>query len=218
MSDPIVVDVSHWQGNIDWAKLAKAGVVAAFIKATNGAFQTDDQYRKNVQGARAAGIKVGSYHFMLSNQDPDQQAENFLATASGVQDLLPALDCEWDLRNKRDRWLNVPLKARVAMIGRFVAHVKKALGVNPIIYTATSWWRPMIGTATKYSGSKGSANFGECPLWIAAYAKNPPKALPAPWANWSLWQYSGSGKLPGIAGTVDVDKLSGELDSILMPH
>ena len=217
MSNPIVIDVSHWQGHVNWQALAKAGVVAAFIKATNGAFQKDNQYTTNLQGARAAGIKVGSYHFMLSSQDPDQQAENFLATTSAAQDLLPALDCEWDLKGKHDRWLDVPLKSRIAMIGRFVAHVKKSLGVNPIIYTATSWWRPMLGTVTKYSGSKGAANFSECPLWIAAYTKNAPKVLPAPWANWSIWQYTGSGKLPGIAGTVDINNLSVPLDNLALP-
>src|SRR5689334_8176869 len=105
MSNPIVIDVSHWQGNVNWPALAKAGVVAAFIKATNGACDVDDMYSKNVEGARAAGIKVGSYHFMLSNQDPDQQAEKFLATTSGVHDLLPALDCEWNLKGGRDQWL-----------------------------------------------------------------------------------------------------------------
>src|SRR3954468_14312582 len=215
MSDPVVIDVSHWQGHINWPALAKAGVVAAFIKATNGAFQTDDQYSRNIQGARAAGIKVGSYHFMLSSQDPDQQAEKFLATASSAQDLLPALDCEWDLKGKHDRWLDVPAKARVAMIGRFIARVQKTLNVSPIIYTATSWWRPMLGTATKYSGTKGAANFGDCPLWIAAYTKTPPRILPAPWAKWTLWQYTGSGKLPGVAGTVDIERLSTSLDALL---
>jgi len=220
MSDPVVIDVSHWQGNINWQALAKAGVVAAFIKATNGAFQTDDQYSKNVQGARGAGIKVGSYHFMLSDQDPDKQAENFLAKATSVQDILPALDCEWDIRRRgeKDRWLHVPLKARIAMIGRFAIHVKKGLGVYPIIYTASSWWRPMIGSVTKFTGSGGTVLFGDCPLWIASYTKTPPKLLPAPWSNWSIWQYTGSGKMRGIAGLVDIDKLGVPLDNLAMPH
>jgi lysozyme len=62
MPEQVVIDVSHWQGHINWQALAKAGVVAAFIKATNGAFQTDDQYKRNFDHARAAGVKVGGLY------------------------------------------------------------------------------------------------------------------------------------------------------------
>jgi lysozyme len=156
----IVIDVSHWNGTPNWTRLAQAGVVAAWLKCTNGAHDIDGQYKRNFDNATAAGIKVGSYHFLLSSQDPDQQAENFLKALEWNQDLLPALDCEWDLKGKHDRWLDVPLKSRIAMIGRWIAHVKKALGVQPIIYTATSWWRPMIGDAIGYQDVK----FADSPL------------------------------------------------------
>ncbi|HEX8847609.1 MAG TPA: glycoside hydrolase family 25 protein [Pyrinomonadaceae bacterium] len=216
MAEPIVIDVSHWQGNINWQKVGAAGCTAVFIKATNGAFQTDDQYGKNVQGARAAGIKVGSYHFMCASQDPDLQAEKFLATAAINQDLLPALDIEWDIFKGKDRWDALPQKTRVANIGRYVAHIRKALGVYPIIYTATSWWQPNIGAITKYSGTGDAVLFGDCPLWIASYTRYQPK-LPAPWPKWNMWQYTSTGEINGIAGHVDMNKLSVSLDSLAMP-
>jgi lysozyme len=211
---PDTIDISHWQGRPNFQAVAKSGVKNVFIKATNGAFQTDDQFLPNVSGAHSAGMRVGCYHFLLSDQTPESQADNFLNHISQVKfDLLPALDCEWDVRRKgeADRWLQVKGDSRIAIIGRFCQRVKKSLGVLPITYTATSWWRPMIGKATYQD-----INFSDCPLWIAAYTKVL-GSLPAQWKSHAVWQYSGSGKVNGINGTVDLDRLNVPIENLLMP-
>jgi lysozyme len=217
------IDISHWNGAPDFQKLAQAGIKNVWIKCTNGAFQTDDQYARNVSQAHQAGINVGSYAFLLSSQDPDQQAEKFVNSLNRVgmkQDLLPALDCEWDIRAGHDRWADVggnvaPSKkalVRAAMIGRFVAHIEKYLGVNPIIYTATSWWRSMIGEVKQY----GETVFGDCPLWIADYRQVQTPPLPSQWSKHSIWQFTGKGQMAGIVGNVDLDSLNVEIESLKM--
>ena len=217
--DNSLIDVSHWNGQIDWTKVAKAGVQGSFIKATNGAFNTDNMFSTNYQQARQQGIKVGAYHFLLSTQDPDAQAENFLNTAKpGSLDLLPVVDVEWDMFKKTDRWAAVPPKARIAMVGRFVAHVRDALGYMPIIYTATSWWRPMIATAQSFTPQgKTAVKFGDCPLWLASYTKNI-SALPAAWSNWHIWQYTSTGTMPGINGNTDFNRLNVPFEMLLIPR
>jgi len=217
--DNTLIDVSHWNGPIDWAKVKSSGVQGTFIKATNGAFNSDDQFITNSTLARKQGIKVGAYHFLLSTQDPDAQAENFLNSAKpGNLDLLPVVDVEWDVFKKRDRWLDVPAKARVAMVGRFIRNVRDALGYMPIVYTATSWWRPMIGTSTSYQGQgKPAVKFGDSPLWLASYTKKL-SPLPAAWSNWHIWQYTATGKLPGISGNVDMNRLNVPFEMLLIPR
>ena len=203
--DNTLIDVSHWNGQINWAKVKSAGVQGTFIKATNGAFNSDDQFVTNSTKARQQGIKVGAYHFLLSTQDPDAQAENFLNSAKpGNLDLLPVVDVEWDVFKKRDCWLDV--------------RARDALGYMPIIYTATSWWRPMIGTAMSYQGQgKPAIKFGDSPLWLASYTKKL-SPLPAAWSNWHIWQYTATGKLPGINGNVDMNRLNVPFEMLLIPR
>jgi lysozyme len=208
-----MIDVSHHQGLINWPVVAKTGIKAAAIKATNGAFQTDNQFTRNAMGAVMNGLKFGAYHFLLSDQDPEAQADNLLSQISKVQDsLLPTVDVEWDVRKKgeKDRWLNVPKESRIAMVGRFVKRVKDSIGAYPIIYTATSFWNPMLG-ASKWK----DVDFSLCPLWVAQYTKVLGK-LPIGWTSHAIWQFSGSGKLSGVSTAVDLDQLNVPVESLLM--
>lgn len=227
---PSVIDVSHWQGPINWTQLYGQGVRGVIIKATNGAFQTDDRYLKNVARARDAGIRVGSYHFMLSAHDPEAQADNFLSNSSTGKkgDFLHALDVEWDMKGKTDQWqlvgpgvADVHERALViaAMIGRYCLRIKEVSGAWPIIYSG-SWWIEMLGPIAGYKGSKGQCDFGQLHFWLAAYTRLlQSKHVPTPWVKRgpSIWQYNGTGVLEGI-GTilkqVDFDQLLVPVESL----
>lgn len=205
-----MIDVSHWNGAIDFAKVSAAGVKAVYAKATGGAFNTDDTFEANIKNARAQGLLVGAYHFMLSQQDANAQAAHFLSVIEKYKlDLVPVVDVEWDMKAKHDQWLSVPAAKRVAMVGSFCDAVRTRTGRLPAIYTATSWWRPMIGLVKSYKTVK----FGDCPLWIARYAKTV-GPLPAPWSSYAIWQYSATGSVPGIKGNVDLDSLKVPLESL----
>ncbi len=205
-----MIDVSHWNGAIDFAKVSAAGVKAVYAKATNGAFNTDNTFDANIKNARAQGLLVGAYHFLLSQQDPNAQATHFITFIEEYNlDLLPVVDIEWDMKAKRDQWQDVPAAARVAMAGRFCEEVRTRTGQLPLIYTATSWWRPMIGDVNGHKAVK----FGDCPLWIARYAKTV-GGLPAAWSSYAIWQYSATGRVSGIKGNVDLDSLNVPLESL----
>jgi lysozyme len=205
-----MIDVSHWNGSIDFAKVSAAGVKAVYAKATNGAFNTDNTFDANIRNAREQGLLVGAYHFLLSQQDPSAQAAHFLSFTENYKlDLLPVVDVEWDMKAKSDQWQSVPAAARVAMVGRFCDAVRTGTGQLPLIYTATSWWRPMIGDVKSYKTVK----FGDCPLWIARYA-NTVGGLPAAWSSYAIWQYSATGRVSGINGNTDLDSLNVPLESL----
>ena len=89
------IDVSSYQGSVDWAQVKGAGLVFAFAKATQGTSQVDPEFATNWSGMRAAGLVCGAYHFLDADQDPTAQAEHFLATVKlEAGDLPPVLDIE----------------------------------------------------------------------------------------------------------------------------
>ncbi|HEY0380548.1 MAG TPA: glycoside hydrolase family 25 protein [Pyrinomonadaceae bacterium] len=205
-----MIDVSHWNGVVDYAKVVSAGVKAVYAKATNGAHNSDNTFATNVSSARQHGLLVGAYHFLLSQQNPNDQAAHFITFIKSFNlDLLPVVDVEWDLKGKKDRWQNVPLASRIAMVGRFCEEVRSRTGKLPVIYTARTWWNPMIGTAKGHKAVK----FAECPLWVARYAQTV-GALPAAWSSYAIWQFAGEGRISGVKGDADLDSLNVPLETL----
>lgn len=174
------IDVSHYQGSMEWAKAKAAGAAYAWIKATEGTGLVDSEYARNVAGAQAAGLLAGPYHFYKNAVDPIQQAEHFarIVKAAGAFTLPPALDFE-DTNGAPD----------AANMRRFTERVAALLG-KPIIYTGRGWWATVAGDVSWA---------GAYPLWIARYSatdKPPvvlPPIVPAPWSDWTVHQWSSRG-------------------------
>src|SRR5918996_1407603 len=179
------IDVSHFQGEIDWRAVEAADVRFAFIKATEGLDDVDPCFAQNWQRSRAAGLLRGAYHFLHPNLDARQQAAHFLAVVTLDDDALPpALDVE-----VTD---GVAPAALAACIEAWLGTVEAALGCKPVVYTDPSFWRDNVG-----------ANLGGYPLWLACYAAQPD--VPEGWQGWVFWQHSQRGSVDGIAGPVDLD-------------
>jgi lysozyme len=179
------IDVSHFQGEVDWRTVAAAGVRFAFIKATEGLDDVDPRFSQNWQQARAAGLLRGAYHFLHPNLDAGQQAAHFLSVVTLDADALPpALDVE--VTDGVD-----PATLR-ACIETWLGTVEAALRCKPVVYTDPSFWRQNVG-----------ADLSAYPLWLACYAATPD--VPASWQSWTFWQHSESGSVDGIAGPVDLD-------------
>jgi lysozyme len=185
------IDVSSYQGDIDWPRVADADVAFAYIKATEGGTFTDDQFRHNWDAARAAGIKIGAYHFFTLCRSGAEQATHFLATVPRAPGLLPAaIDLELP-GNCRDRppqkWLNTQLVA-------FVATVEKATGQPLVFYVGDSF-------ADRYELPTAAAR----PLWRRQLLRRPAGD------RWWIWQCHNRASIEGIAGAVDLNVMRDEL-------
>jgi lysozyme len=179
------IDVSHFQGEVDWRAVAAAGVRFAFIKATEGLEDVDPRFAQNWHQSRTAGLLRGAYHFLHPNLDAKQQAAHFLSVVTLDDDALPpALDVE--VTN------GVEPATLGACIATWLQTVEAALRCKPVVYTDPSFWRDNVG-----------ADLSGYPLWLACYAPTPD--VPASWQSWTFWQHSDSGTVSGIAGPVDLD-------------
>ena len=184
------IDVSHYQGQVNWNTAAKSGIQFAFIKATQGEGDVDPEFARNWTASAEAGVVRGAYHFFMPGEDAKSQAEHFLKTVGDYgQALPPALDIEVDQ--------DVPPATYAAAIRTWVTVVEEALGCKPIIYTDRPFWNEHV-----------NMNFDGYPLWLADYTAKP--TLPDGWTQWVFWQHSDKGNVPGIVGNVDQNFFNGD--------
>jgi lysozyme len=192
------IDVSHWQGQIDWNVLKNSGTVFSFAKATDMADPdgkpgkyTDEQFVNNYSGAKSIGAYSGAFHFARAGFSGKEQAEHFLSVYTPKRgDLLPSIDVEIEPGDPA---------AFVTILHDIVAEVSKALGgKSPIIYTQKSKWEAI-----------GNPNgFETCPLWIIdIHSANQP-LIPPTWNNYAFWQYEVDKLFHGIEG-VDFNHFNG---------
>lgn len=182
------LDVSHYQGRVDWQRVAAAGFRFVWAKATEGATEIDESLAEHWSGALAAGLLRGAYHFMTSNSAPEEQAAHFLRTYPGGGELPVALDLE--------RGARCEPAPRAAAALAWVHLVEAETGARVWIYCSPSYVAEQLqGDAGRELAARG--------LWLAAWQLEPPRA-PAPWSDWSAWQ-TGKGRVPGIKGDVDLD-------------
>jgi GH25 family lysozyme M1 (1,4-beta-N-acetylmuramidase) len=193
------IDVSHWQGTIDWPTVASTDVRFVIERATRDT-AVDPTYAQNLAGATDNGIAVGTYHVAVPSAatgDATAEADAFVAAARNASgDILPVLDLEdtgdlsvADLQDWVRRW---------------VWAVRSALGVRPMIYTSPSFWHDSMGD-TEWFADHGYA------LWIAHWDVNVPTVPANDWGGhgWTFWQWDSCWAVSGITGCVDGDRFLG---------
>ncbi len=190
------IDVYHGDGNISWASVAGAGAAFAIIKATQGADEIDPAYHDNVQGARAAGLYVGAYHYFTPTGDGAHQAQHYLTTVGDMTNLLvPFLDLE-DAGDMTSDDLTASALA-------FIGVIHSSIGRGAILYASPSFVDERLI----------AADLNSYPLWIASYTHaDAPKMPQRGWAQWTFWQHSESGSWSGVPGdgTTDLDVFNGD--------
>jgi GH25 family lysozyme M1 (1,4-beta-N-acetylmuramidase) len=190
------IDVSHWQGVIDWPTVASVGVSFAYLKATEGTGWTDDRFAGNRAAATQAGILVGAYHYARPSPalgDAVREADHFLdVVAPRVGELHPALDLE-------ETGGLEPAELNGWVLG-FIARVRERTGVTPVIYTSPRFW------VANLADSPAAAVWGG-PLWLAHWDTAHPHVPGEDWLGrgWTVWQWTDRGLVPGIDGRVDLD-------------
>lgn len=200
------VDVSHYQGEIDWKQFKEQGIDFAFIKATEGSSFVDEKYEENRKNAQAEGLYIGAYHFFSFDSPPASQAEHFIATAGDLSGTLPPVV---DIEYYGDKRENPPKKEQVVSgLQELLDALEKEYGVKPVIYTTYTVYNKYIRNG-----------FQEYPLWIRNVYYPPADIGRA----WTFWQYSDTGKLEGTDGEekyVDLNvfrKGREELERLLIP-
>ncbi len=193
------IDVSHFQGDIDWTDIKNDNVQYAYIKATEGTDFKDPKFSVNWTEAKKNNIYRGAYHFYETGDDPIQQAKNFLETIGQFEagELPPVLDLEaGGIQTKIDK------ETYQKYTLQWLQFVAQKLGVTPIIYTNLTFGNEYLNNSqfTKYK------------LWIAEYTNtNQAPIIPDAWQNkgWIFWQRTDLKKLKGIDGDIDYDLFNG---------
>lgn len=204
------VDVSHWQGEVDWTAVAGSGVRFAILKATEGRTFVDDHYQANRAGATAAGLVVTAYHFARPDgraDDPVVEADHFVDTAAlGAGNIVPALDLEVSGGLGTDEL--------IGWTRAWLERVRARVGVRPMIYSSPGFWKSAMGDTRAF------ADAGYRFLWVAHWTSNSQPAVPADnWGGrgWTFWQWTSCASVPGIAGCVDGDRYNGtDLSAVLV--
>lgn len=185
------MDVSSYQGNVNWSSAYSSGARFAYIKATEGNYYINSYFAQQYNGSYNVGMIRGSYHFANpSSSSGANQAQYFVSHGGGWSNdgkTLPgALDIEWDPYGSSCYGLS---QSSMASWIKDFANTYHSLTTRwPVIYTAASWWSQCVGTQLNLSSTD--------PVWVAHYSSSV-GTLPYPWTIYTFWQYADSGKFPG---------------------
>jgi lysozyme len=189
------VDVSSYQGSINWSAAKASGITFGFAKATEGQTLVDSTFHANWSNMKAAGVVRGAYHFFHPNESATAQANFVLQTvgALGAGDLPIVLDFE-----VLD---GVSEATAVSDAVTFLQTVSNATGKTAILYMSSAFLSGSYSALSRYT------------LWVANYGVSCP-GLPREWSSWTFWQNSDSGNVSGISGGTDTDIFNGSLAAL----
>jgi lysozyme len=197
------IDVSHWQGNIDFTEVKKTGVKHVMMKGTEGGTYQDPKFLINYKNAQAAGLKTAVYHYFLATgSTADEQLKNIIQMLRAAEfDVAKGDRLIIDVEATKNEGASPEqmadnLHELLTLLGR-----ESILGgKKPMIYCSPSFWKNKIA-ANRH-------NFAQYPLWIANWGVDHP-TVPDTWKSagktWDIWQYSDKGQVNGIQGPVDLD-------------
>lgn len=195
------IDISYYQGRIDWDRVATQNIEYAFIRVSDGLANIDSQFARNWAEARRVGIRRGAYQYFRPNLSAVAQADLLLSRMGALMpgDLPPVIDVEASG--------SLSPATVAARVREWIDRVEGQLGVTPIIYTGPYFWRDSVGAPAF------AANH---PLWVAHYTTACP-LVPEPWTRWTFHQFTDSGSVAGISGPVDTNYFNGteaDLDAL----
>ena len=191
------IDVSKYQGAIDFEQVRAAGVSFVYIKATEGGDRLDERFVENWNKARAAGIPYGAYHFTYWCRPLSEQADWFIQNVPKDPDAMPpVLDVEWNFESPTCP-KKVPKEEALRQMQDFLIKVERHYGKKPVIYADIPFHKDILH----------DGHFGDYAFWIRA-VKDPPHER-YPGRNWTFWQFTATGTIPGIPAKVDRNVFAG---------
>ncbi|WP_406283779.1 GH25 family lysozyme [Streptomyces sp. NBC_00209] len=203
-ANPEGVDVSSWQGGINWSSVRGAGIEFAWMKATEGLTYKDPTFSANYLNAYNAGVIRGAYHYARPDVSGGAAQADFFASNGGAWSrdnlTLPGVldiegTCYGYSQASMQQW-----------ILDFYNQYKARTGRDVVIYTSPSWWNTCTGG---WSGMSARS-----PLWVANWTTGTP-SIPAGFPYYTVWQYTSTGGVSGVSGNVDRDRFSGDRSRLL---
>jgi lysozyme len=190
------IDVSYYQGTIDWSAVRADGVGFAYLKATEGGDRLDERFAENWRAADRAGLHRGAYHFWYHCRPGREQAAWFIANVPRDPDALPpVLDMEWTPFSP-----TCTARPEAATLHRemrdFLDAVETHYGKRPVIYTSVDFFADRMRDA-----------FHDYHLWVRSVAGHPSTRYGE--RPWLIWQYTATGRAGGVAGNVDLNVFGG---------
>jgi GH25 family lysozyme M1 (1,4-beta-N-acetylmuramidase) len=197
------LDVSSYQGSVDWSSVYSDGARFAYVKATEGTYYTNPDFNQQYEGSYNVGIIRGAYHFATPDTTSGAaQADYFVAHGGGWSKdgkTLPGMvDLEWDPYGADCYGLSQ--SAMVSWIKSFSNEYHAKTTRWPVIYTAQSWWSECTGNQGSFSANS--------PLALAYYSSTV-GPMPYDWGYQTIWQYADSGTFPG-----DQDRFNGDISRV----
>ena len=180
------IDVSEYQGEVDWDKIKEQNIDFAFIKATEGSKGKDDSFDKNYEKLKNMDMLLGLYHFFSFESLGEEQADNYIKVVGNIKNdeslILPIIDIEYYSYYKKAKpdkeWVTKELQ-------KMLDKLEKTYRVKPIIYTTMEFYQEYI-----------EGEFLEYDIWIRNILTKPDLEN----REWKFWQYTGRGKLEGYNG------------------
>lgn len=194
------IDVSKWQGNVNWASWWSQGKKFAYVKATEGTSYRNEYFAQQYNGSYNVGMIRGSYHFALpGNSTGTAQADYFVDHGGGWsadgKTLPGVLDIEYNPYGATCYGLSQA--SMRSWIAAFTSRFKARTGRDAVIYSTTNWWTTCTGNTSQFSQTN--------PLWIARYSSSA-GTLPSGWGYHTFWQYTDS--------PLDQDYFNGDLSRL----
>lgn len=192
----LVIDVSTYNGDIDWNRVKEAGIDYAIIRVGYRGYETarlvkDKRFDTNMSNATAAGVKVGAYIVTqaVNTNEAVEEASFIISSCSGYNVSLPlAIDVE-SAGNGSGRGDKISVAERTAVINAFVQTIRGA-GYSAMVYANKDWMTNRINAGGLASGST---------VWLAQYRSSCTYG-----GSYQMWQFTESGSIPGISGNVDM--------------
>jgi GH25 family lysozyme M1 (1,4-beta-N-acetylmuramidase) len=188
------IDISEFQGSVDFAEVKASGIDVVYIKATEGTTYVNPYLKTSWQGAKDAGLYVGFYHFFRAKDQDNarQQAQYFVNSISGM-----TYNCRLVLDIETNEGVSRSDLSTIAKV--FLDEVTALTGATPVVYTCPSFISENLdSTLAAYL------------LWIADYSSDAPGSNSI-WSSWAGWQHSDSGNVSGVTGHVDLDVFTNDI-------
>ena len=180
------VDVSEYQGEVDWDRIKSQGISSAFIKATEGSKSKDDYFDKNFGKLKNMDMLLGIYHFFSFETEGEEQAQNYINTVGYIENddsiFIPIIDVEYysyyEKAKPYKEWIIEELQT-------MLDDLENTYRIKPMIYTTMGFYDDYI-----------NGNFSDYDIWIRDIVTKPSLKN----RDWRFWQYTGKGRLDGYSG------------------